>query len=372
MKLLIDEEIVAAEALFSPFGECRYFVGRDIRASDVGDADVLLVRSVTRVNAELLQHSRVRFVGTATAGTDHIDLHYLSTNQIQFVAAPGCNALAVAEHVLCCMVEYARESGKNLADLRVGVVGFGHVGKALANLLRRLEVQFVVNDPPLGEKLTGARTADLSELLQSDVVTLHTPLTEHGSYPSRNLLNRTAIDAMRPGTLLINAARGGIVDEAALVERCRSAMPIFAAIDCWADEPQIRTETLDIAWQASPHIAGHSREARMRASQMLARGLARFVGADDITVDGHIDEPGPQPGSAATSLGRILASVHSLAEHSERMRTLLAIEPDARGAAFDSQRRQFGLRREFASARIASGPLASDTVRQLSALGFVL
>ncbi|MGR8920236.1 MAG: 4-phosphoerythronate dehydrogenase [Gammaproteobacteria bacterium] len=371
MELLVDNQIVGAPAAFEPFGEVRLFAGRELKRAALGAAEVLLVRSVTRVDRALLGGSRVRFVATATAGTDHVDLDYLTERGIGFAAAPGCNARAVAEHVACCLYAHAARSGRRLQELEVGIVGYGNVGRALAGLLRDIDVRFVVNDPPLGEHIEGVETRTLDALLDCDVVTLHVPLTAVTDHPTVDLVDRRRVAALKPGALLINAARGGVVDEAALAERLAGGPPLTIALDCWADEPRVHPASLAAAWLATPHIAGHSIEARHNATRQLLDALARFLGTGPVTA------PAPPPSTRCPAgpgdgIAEILGRVHALVRHTERMRELVSLDDAARGARFDEIRRQHGLRREFARTAVACAGLAPDTVVGLERLGFDL
>lgn len=367
MEILADAGIAAVETAFSGFGRLRTFDGRSLGAGDLGDAEVLLVRSVTRVDAALLAGSAVRFVGTSTAGVDHVDTAWLAAQGIAFADAAGCNARAVAEHVVVCLHAFAAERGCDVRALRVGIVGYGHVGRAVGALLRALGVGYVVNDPPLGD-VPGETFVPLAEALAADVVTLHVPLTERGPHATRDLVNAERVAALRPGTLLINAARGGVVDEHALAARADDG--ILAAIDCWDGEPDPGTMMLARAWRASPHIAGHSREARVAATRLLHRALAVHLGDDRAFTEPRDEDR--QRIEGVSSVGAALEHVHSLALHTVRMRRMLALPKARRAAHFDDIRARYGLRREFAHYTVACGDPGPDTVGRLTALGFAV
>ncbi len=349
----------------------RLFDGRALTAADIGHAEVLLVRSVTRVDAGLLGGSRVRFVGTATAGADHVDQAWLREVGIHFADATGCNARAVAEHVACCLYAHAATRGVPVSALEVGIVGYGNVGRALARLLDGIGVRCVANDPPLGGDLPGVTSATLDEVLERDVVSLHVPLVAGGAWPTLKLIDAARLARLRPGALLINAARGGVVDERALAARLADGDALQVALDCWAGEPAIDAGLVRRAWQASPHIAGHSREARANASALLHAALARHL--DVSAVLPALLPPNPEVlGGSGQGVTEILGAVHPLAAHTARMRDLAGLDEAARGAEFDAIRRRHGLRREFASYTVAPAGLAADTVAELAALGFTV
>lgn len=375
MEILVDNEIVGGEAAFSAFGRVRLFDGRGLERDALGEAGALITRSVTRVDGALVAGSRLRFVGTTTAGTDHVDAAALARAGIAFAAAPGCNALAVAEHVVCCLYAYAAERGLAPQTLRVGIVGYGHVGRALAALLTAIDVAWVVNDPPLRGATGGAAEVTLDELLGCDVVTLHTPLTSGGEWPTQGLVDETRVSALRPHALLINAARGGIVDEHALLERLRNGPPLYTALDCWAGEPRIDTALARMVWQGSPHIAGHTLEARINATRQVRDALR-----DHLGVGGDEDRIPRPPGcqGATRGVAELLGLVHDLAGHTGRIRALAAAAAAARVSQFDADRRNHGLRRAFSAYRVNHVPRDgiarpggdADTVARLRALGF--
>jgi erythronate-4-phosphate dehydrogenase len=366
VRILADENIPGLRAWFAGWGEVRTHDGRTLAAADLADSDVLLVRSVTRVDAKLLAGSRVKFVGTATAGVDHIDQDYLAAQRIRFAAAPGCNARAVAEHILACCLYHALRSGRALTTLEVGIIGVGHVGRAVAALLCGLGLRCLLHDPPRARAGTLATHVGLEETLAADVVTLHVPLVEGGSDPTRHLIDAGRIAQLKSGALLINAARGGVVDEAAWLARDDASLRL--AVDCFVAEPAPSAEVIADAMLASPHVAGHTVEARWRATGILARALADFAGSVS-----PVDKPVPSEGCPAPrtvrSLSEAIFGAWDPAVITETMRAL-PLSPSARGPAFDALRRHCGARREFQSHRleVADTALAST----LRGLGFAL
>lgn len=371
LKILADREINTVAEHFAALGELRLFEGRGLDAHTLADAEVLLVRSVSRVDAALLRGSRVRFVGTATAGVDHIEVAALHAAGIAFSDAAGCNARPVAEHVVTLLYLHAARLGCAPRALKVGIIGCGHVGRSLIALLDALGIAHVDFDPPRAAREPAFVSADFGAVLDCPVVTLHVPRVADGPWPTVNLLDGDAIAALRAGTLLINAARGGIVDEAALCARLTGAAPLYAAIDCWAGEPRIDHRLLAASWLATPHLAGHSFEARLLATRALWqavrawRGLplaAAPVSLPAVTVERALP--------AAGGVAALLASVYPIAAHDVRMRAALALDVNHGGAHFDEIRRRYALRREIGAYGVACAGLAPDTVAELTALGF--
>ena len=371
MEILADKDIVAVEESFSALGSVRLFDGRSLRRHEIGDAEILLVRAITRVDEALLGDTAVRFVGSATAGIDHIDTEYLNHASIEFAYAAGSNARAVAEHVVICIYLYAELRDCSPRDLSIGIIGYGHVGRALGAMLDPLGVEYVVNDPPLAGELTAVHPVSLEQALGCDVVSLHVPLTPIGPYPTIDLVDAAGVQSLRPSALLINAARGGVVDESALCERLDRDAPVYAAIDCWLNEPNVDLDLLRQAWIATPHIAGHTLEARLEAARMLHAALNAFSARDEPFPATLADQPQTlEPEPDHTRLASLLSNVQPLAEQTRALRRMLGLPAARRGAHFDAVRRRYGLRREFAHFSVASDEFAPDTVAELRTLGF--
>ncbi|MBC7182561.1 MAG: 4-phosphoerythronate dehydrogenase, partial [Marinobacter sp.] len=231
MLIVADENIPLLDSFFGDFGEVRRVSGRSMTAGDVRDADILLVRSVTRVNRELLEGSRVRFVGTTTIGTDHVDLDWLEQEGIQFSAAPGCNANSVAEYVLAVLSLYAEKRGlTDWTRLSVGIVGVGNVGGELARKLEKLGFDVRLCDPPRADlEQDGPPFVSLAEAMTCDVVSLHTPLTREGDHPTFHMIGEPELDSLGADQLLINSGRGEVIDSVALQARLgRGDAPVVA------------------------------------------------------------------------------------------------------------------------------------------------
>lgn len=352
-------------------GELRLFDGRRLDADILGDAEVLLVRSVSKVDAQLIKGSRLRFVGSATAGVNHIDLDALAAAGIQFSDAAGCNARPVAEHVITCLYAHAARLQRAPHEFTVGIIGCGHVGRSLAQLLDALGIAHVDHDPPRAALEPGFRNAPRAAALACGVVTLHVPLTMDGRWPTVNLFNDAVIAGLRPGTLIINAARGGVIDEAAFKARLHGPDSLIAAIDCWAGEPHVDSHLLKRTWLATPHLAGHSQEARLAATRMLWEAVRRWrelprVPAPVVLPSINTTLVYPTQGGTVALLTRL----YPIAEHDARMRAALNKTAELAAAHFDDIRRRYALRREFGAYSVACAGLPPDTVTELTALGF--
>jgi len=377
LRIVADRVIAEAATAFATLGEVTLVDGRQITAELLAGADVLLVRSVTRVDAALLDGTPVRFVGTATAGTDHIDERLLRARGIAFAAAPGCNARAVGEYVLATVLAHAERIGRDPSSLRCGVIGCGHAGRAALGLLEAMGVECLRNDPPLAATHDGY--VGLAEALAADVVTLHVPLTASGPHPTVGLLGAPELARMPAGALLINAARGGVVDETAWREAVAEGR-LRAAVDCWRGEPAISPSMLDAAWTATPHVAGHTVDARLRATRQLRDALHAWAGVA-TGVDGdpfpaaEDTLPAPLRLTPGDGLAAVRAAVFACVDpraQTADFRGALAAAGDEARAAFDRMRAQFGRRREFGVRLVAETGVAADTAAQLQRLGFRL
>ncbi len=371
MRIVADRDIPHARTAFSKFGEVELAAGRSLSRDRLGDAQILLVRSVTRVDHRLLDGTDIRFVGTATSGVDHLDTEYLNLRKIPYFSAAGCNARAVAEYVLACGFLHGPLGSRGSSSVRAGIVGYGNVGKIVCSMLTSLGVHCVVNDPPLADSSPDVSFVELDEALDSDIVSLHVPLTEAGDFPTRHLIGAKQLSRLRPDTLLINTARGGIIDEDALLGWLRERGRAPVAIDCWVAEPTVRLPLLRLATIATPHIAGHTIEARRRATAILVRKLEAILGTEadfpsqfEVPIDFKLDQASPEPVRTAVLHCCNPSAVTAM------MRRVLGFPITRRAGYFDQLRNQAAIRREFPAVRIASEGLQSDTVAMLRELGF--
>jgi len=288
MKLVIDDACYAYSEIFGKFGEITAIAGRDITAEVVQDADVLIVRSRTRVDGALLERSRVKFVGSTVAGLDHVDQEYLADNKIAFFSAQGCNSMAVAEFVISGIVNLADELDFNCRAKTLGIIGVGNVGSRLAAKADLMGINTLLNDPIRQEKENLTDFVDLNTALSADIVTFHTPLTKGGKYPSYKLLNASNFHCITSETILFNAARGGVIDES-IWEKIQTKINI---IDCWENEPNINQKLQKSAYLATPHIAGHSVDAKFQGSFMVYEALCEFLGEKQDENIANLINPG--------------------------------------------------------------------------------
>ncbi len=280
MLIVADENIPLLDAFFQGFGEIRRVPGRSLDRATVEQADVLLVRSVTNVNRALLEGSKVRFVGTCTIGTDHLDLDYFKQTGIQWSSAPGCNARGVVDYVLGSLQTLAEIEGADLNQRTYGIVGAGEVGGRLVKVLKGLGWNVLVCDPPR-RIAEGGDYVSLAQIIeQCDVVSLHTPLTKSGNGSTWHLFDRQRLEQLKPGTWLINASRGPVVDNAALREVLLEREDLQAVLDVWEGEPEVDVDLADLCVLATPHIAGYSLEGRQRGTAQIYQAFCAYLGQE--------------------------------------------------------------------------------------------
>jgi erythronate-4-phosphate dehydrogenase len=372
LRVLADANIPFAEEAFGRYGPVRRLPGRAITRTDVTEAEVLLVRSVTPVGAGLLAGTPVRFVGTATAGTDHVDEAWLRASGIGFASAPGSNADSVVEYVLAALLALAADRGEGLRGRTLGVVGAGQVGGRLIPRAAALGLRVLAADPPLAE-LAEARgeahpfVALAQVLAEADLLTLHTPLTRPPApHPTFHLVGAEALAAMKPGAWLLNAARGAVVDNAALHEAFEAGRPGAAVLDVWEGEPSLDVALARRVALATPHIAGYSFDGKVEGTRMVERALRAWLVSEGGPAPPPWDAeaaagseplvatapPAPDvhtPAAEARWLDALARQAYDLRADDARFReAVVDALPEARPAAFHRLRRDYPRRRAWA------------------------
>ncbi|MDZ5602272.1 4-phosphoerythronate dehydrogenase PdxB [Pseudomonas sp. RP23018S] len=379
MLIVADENIPLLDAFFAGFGEIRRYPGRAIDAACVKDADVLLVRSVTPVNRQLLEGSRVRFVGTCTIGTDHLQLGYLDEAGIRWRSAPGCNARGVVDYVLGSVLTLAELDGVHLPERVYGVVGAGEVGGRLVRVLHGLGWKVLVCDP-LREAQEGGDFVSLDTLLeQCDVISVHTPLTRDGDHPTYHLFGAGELQRLRPGTWLINASRGPVLDNQALKACLLERDDLHAVLDVWEGEPSVDVDLADVCTLATPHIAGYSLDGRQRGTAQIYQALCQWHGSAPRVQLADLLPAAPLAQieldascEPAWALATLCRAVYDPRRDDADFRRSLSDDPQQQRAAFDVLRKQYPARREIEGLRVRVRGEAPQLAQMVSALGAVL
>jgi len=377
MKIIADENIPCASQAFASLGEVTLLPGREVRARHVRDADMLIVRSVTPVGRELLEGSRVRFVGSATIGFDHIDRTYLQANGIGFATAPGSNATSAAEYVLSALMVLSERPRFELTGKTVGIIGCGNVGSRVRGKLTALGVECLVNDPPLQEQAGGGDFVGLDDILQADIVTVHVPLTTGGRHPTRHLVDEAFTRQLRPGAVLINTSRGAVADCQALGGLLAGGADLSVVLDVWEGEPAIDTSLLQRVTLGTAHIAGYSSDGKLRGTEMIYRAAcktfdlpASWTAKDQLPKQPPLQLATTASGDALDTVRQAVLSCYDVRRDDAQLRGLLDISPAERAAYFDRLRRDYPVRREFAETPVALDKRSDRAERMLRGIGF--
>jgi erythronate-4-phosphate dehydrogenase len=360
VKIVADQNMLMIAELFGHAGEIYSLPGRQICAADVADADVLLVRSVTRVDEALLRGSKVAFVGSATIGTDHIDLDYLQQRGITFAHAPGCNAYGVVQYVLSVLCRLQPDwAGKN-----IGIVGGGNVGGLLYRILTDLNVPCAVYDPFLAPSVI-PDLVDFEGVLKSDIICMHTPLTTGGEHPTHHVFNRDVLTRLPANVLLINAGRGAVIDNVALLDHLSAGAALRVALDVWEPEPNINRELMALVQVATPHIAGYSYEGKVKGSQMVAEAFYLWHTGSNVTPRLPRSDRAALLGEE--SLNALILATYDVLADDRRMREAMRCDSDSVARQFDQLRKEYPERHEFSHYRTALTSVIADYA---SVLGF--
>jgi len=395
MKTVCSDSMPFAREAFETLGDVIMLEGRSICARDVKDADLLAIRSTTRVTAQLLEGSRVKFVGTATIGTDHMDLNYLREQGITWCHAPGCNATSVSEYVTAALLCLAERRGLVLEGKTIGIVGVGNVGGRVVLKAQALGLRILANDPPrrriegdevfvetdAGRVATDLRFVPLEQVLdEADIVTLHVPLTREGPDRTFRMAGGEFFSRLKPGCIFINSARGAVMDTDALIRAIESGAVAHAVVDTWEDEPAYSAALLDLADIGTPHIAGYSFDGKVRGTAMVYEAACRFLDRPVAWKAGDAvaaaEAPVPTVDAAERTdeqaLGEIVRTVYDISADDLDLRATLDADARVRSEGFDRLRRNYPVRREFPFAAVRLLNAAPSLREKAALLGFAL
>ena len=377
MKILFEDTMPHGTTYFEQLGDATPYRWQDIRPEDLVGVDILAVRSTTKVNRALLdQADKLQFVTTATAGINHFDLSLLAEKQIEWDSAAGCNAIAVAQYVVSTLLNAERHKGYDLSSIKVGIVGAGNVGTALSRMLDALSIAYVLCDPLLDASGDGRQFVDLATVLTCDVITLHVPFTQNVEHATDKLIGPRELAKLGEGQLLINACRGEVIDEPALIDRLNAPDAPLVVLDVFNNEPDIDMHLVESVWLATPHIAGHTIEGKVRGTQMVyeqvcarlgvepSLTLAQFMAPTDPLM--FAAKPNKNKGLSTKDLSQLLLSVYDIQDDDRHFRKSMA-----ESSQFASLRKQYRVRREYSAFTVqVPGSLDDLSLSQLRSLGF--
>ncbi|MCX8063870.1 MAG: 4-phosphoerythronate dehydrogenase [Candidatus Hydrogenedentes bacterium] len=377
MLILADENIPYVKEAFREFGEVITISGREITRENTRDADVLLVRSITKVNKELLEGSKVKFVGTATIGFDHIDVEFLKRSEIKFASAPGSNANSVAEYVISGLLYLEKNFGYSLKYKKIGILGVGNVGSKVLKKVISLGIIPILYDPPLAEKIDKPIFNTLEEIHDCDIITLHVPLEKGGRYPTYHMINSDFFYSLKRKVVFINTSRGGVVATKSLIEAIKKGIVTHSIVDVWENEPNINLELLNLVTLATPHIAGYSFDGKVNGTYQLYHAFCQYIGKQP-TWDFKSCLPTPDIKLIDLDTNKpywLHDSVHKIYpifEDDKRLREISAKSEDQRGKFFDQLRKNYPIRREFhnTTIRLSSKDANWEIINVLEGIGF--
>ncbi len=368
MRIVIDRNIPGVDATFAQHGDIEVVDGRLLDRRQLINARALITRSVTRVNAGLLEGTAVRFVGTATIGTDHLDTSWLEQRGITWASAPGCNSEAAAQYTLAMIWLACERLGRNPPDQSVGIIGSGNVGSRLRQLLAAIGMSCLANDPPLADRGSSGLVS-LDEALSQDIVCLHVPLTLHGPHPTSRMIDPGRLAQMHDSALLINTARGDVLDGAALLSQLRSGR-LHAALDVWPGEPHIDPELVQATTLATPHVAGYSIDGKLNGSLMVYRAFCAWLNEPPINPVDHDSEVLEMDLRCVKKpISSALKAACFVQKHDSAMRRLAGLAPSERAIMFERLRREYPARRDFRAWRIHG--VDKNTASTLNKLGLL-
>ncbi len=349
MKIVADENLAFTEYFFAEFGEIHQAAGRTLTHDDVQDAEALLVRSVTKVNEKLIENTVLKFVGSATIGTDHLDIAAIEKHHIAWSNAAGCNAQAVAEYVITALLKLNPTLIQQNEKFTLGIIGLGNVGSRLAYMAKLLGWNVIGYDPFVTRE--NIQQVDLDTLLQTaDAISTHVPLTKTGEYPTYHLIDENALNKMQSDTILINSARGPVVSESALIADIQKNHR-KVVLDVFEHEPEISEQILDLVSIVTPHIAGYSLEGKARGTQMIYDAFCKTF---DFKAYKKFETQLPAcdqffyGNNIKQTLVKHLEEIYDISRDDANLRGCLK-DGKVDQKAFDYLRKTYPLRREWAS-----------------------
>jgi erythronate-4-phosphate dehydrogenase len=372
MKTVVAETVLLGREAFETLGEVVVIPDRQIGPEHLKDADALIIRSKTKVTPELIEGSSVRFVGTATAGFEHMDFQTLEKKEIGWCAAPGCNADSVADYMTAALLTLHTKYGVELEGKTLGIIGVGQVGSRVAKRAKALGLRVLLNDPPRAAKESDAEFQCLEKLLaESDFVTLHVPLIKEKPWPTLRMADCRFFEQMKPGAVFINASRGKVLDSDALLHAKANGIVSHATLDVWDPEPAIRADVLTIATIGTPHIAGHSFEGKLNGTIQVYREACHFFETAPVW------DPSPLlPAVVVPKLKIDSTGKNDLEVLAEAVAAIYDIGADQLSvediARFDKLRAHYRVRREFKNTTVFLSEHRPGLLKKLNGAGFTI
>jgi erythronate-4-phosphate dehydrogenase len=373
MKIIIDNKIPYIRGAFEPFAEVVYLPGNKTTKEVVKDADVLITRTRTKCNQELLEGSKVKFIATATIGYDHIDTEYCKKAGIKWTNAPGCNAESVNQYIASALFSWSMKKRFDLKEKTIGIVGVGHVGSKVARLCKTIGMKVLLNDPPRERAEEPEQFVSLVKIQQeADIITFHVPLNLNGEDATFHMVNEKFIQNLKKKPLLINSCRGEVFDSASIKNALQTEVISGFIADCWENEPDIDLELLKLADYGTPHIAGYSKDGKANGTKMSVQAISRFF---NLGIDNWEAENVELPEKTTIEIDGNQRREYSIL--AEAILSTYDIETDDEALRenpqlFEKLRGDYPVRREFDSYTVVAKNIENETLEKLKKLGFSL
>jgi erythronate-4-phosphate dehydrogenase len=373
IRIIADDKIPFLKGVLEPYANVVYLPGKQITSEVVKDASALLIRTRTRCNHDLLEGSKVRFIGTATIGYDHIDTDFCERTGIEWTNAPGCNSSSVQQYVTSALLKLASRPGFILKEKTLGIVGVGNVGSKVEKTAKLLGMNVLLCDPPRARKEGSGKFVPLVNVLQeADIITAHVPLSFIGNDKTFHLFNHKSFNKMKQGAWFINSSRGEVTDTAALKKALKSGKLSGAVVDVWENEPDIDRELLDMSFVATPHIAGYSADGKANGTAMIVNSLSRSF---NLPLCDWYPQDVPVPVNTLIEINALKKAGQEIIKEAV-LHTYDISGDDSRFRSspldFEKQRGDYPLRREFTSYTVTLNG-GTKTVRKiLEGMGFKL
>lgn len=373
MKIIIDDKIPYIKGALEPFAEVIYLSGSKTTAAVVKDADVLITRTRTTCNKEILEGSKVKFIATATIGFDHIDTEYCKSAGIEWTNAPGCNAESVNQYISSALLSFSMRKRFNLKDLTIGIVGVGQVGARIAKTCETLGMKVLLNDPPR-ERAEGSSNFIALKQIQNeaDIITFHVPLNMAGEDTTYHLVNENFTQSLKKKPLIINSCRGEVFDSKAVKNAIEVNAISGIIIDCWENEPELDLDLLNHSDYGTPHIAGYSKDGKANGTKMSVRAISRFFNLGinnwepsniELPENTTIELDGKQRREYSI-LAEAILSTYDIENDDDTLRNSPHL--------FEQLRGDYQVRREFNSYTIKTKNIKTETLKKLKRLGFII
>lgn len=357
MRLIADKNIPFLKGVLEPFFEVEYYSGGEITSEIVSNADALLIRTRTICNLNLLSGSKVKFIGSATIGFDHIDTGYCKNNGIAWANAPGCNSAAVQQWVAAAFIHWSESCGRNLNGLVIGIVGVGNVGSKVVKVAETLGMKVLCCDPPRKRNENLNDFVEFDYILRyADIISFHVPLNKEGVDKTFHMLNSQSLSHCKSNVFIVNSSRGEVIKTNDLLEFLESNANSFAALDVWENEPNISSPLLNRALIATPHIAGYSLEGKVMGTKMIIDSLSQY-----FNLGIHPWLPSPNPLVSKIELDSFIDTQSSI----KYTYNIKGDDLRITNADFETYRNNYKYRRDFSGYQVSKENIVADELRKI-------